>query len=176
MSGGGRLLSRGDLALDLGGDFVQAQGGELVADKSLSLKVSGDISNFGKLSAGMNLDIEARNIDNSASAEISSSGVTHVTTAGTLHNRGLIDGSATELDAGTVDNVGTGRIYGGNVSIAAALLNNDVEGDIAATIAARSGLDIGVRTLNNREHALIFSAGDRNVSMDLKHLVKSVRV
>jgi filamentous hemagglutinin len=160
MNGGGHLLSLGDLALELSGDFAQAQGGELVADKSLSLKVSGDISNSGKLSAGTDLDIEARNVDNAASGEIISSGVTHVTTADTLRNRGLIDGNATEIDAGTVDNAGTGRIYGGNVSIAACAVNNDVENGTAGTIAARSRLDIGVQTLNNREHALIFSGGD----------------
>jgi adhesin HecA-like repeat protein len=160
IAGAGRLLSLGDLALDLSGDYVQAEGNQLAAVGSMSLRLGGDLHNAGKLSAGANLDIEARNVDNDASGEISSGGLTQVSAADTLHNRGLIDGSDTRLDAGTVDNAGTGRIYGDHVSIAAGTLNNDVENGVAATIAARSRLDIGAQTINNREHALIFSAGD----------------
>ncbi|MGZ5198716.1 MAG: two-partner secretion domain-containing protein [Telluria sp.] len=160
MSGRGQLLSLGDLTLNLAGDFVEAQGTELVANRNLSLKVSGDLSNSGKLSAGANLEIAAGNVANATGAEISSNGTTHVTASGSLYNRGLIDGGATEIDAGTVDNSGTGRIYGGIISIAADSLNNDVENNVAGTIAARARLDIGAGTVNNSEHALIFSAGD----------------
>ena len=43
-------------------------------------------------------------------------------------------------------------------------LNNDSETvggtTTAATLAARERLDLGVGVLNNREHALVFSAGD----------------
>jgi filamentous hemagglutinin len=65
---------------------------------------------------------------------------------------------------GTVNNIGTGRIYGDTISIAAGTLNNDAETlngvTKAGTIAARYTLDIGAGTINNREHALLFSAGD----------------
>ncbi|MDR6891032.1 MULTISPECIES: DUF637 domain-containing protein, partial [Variovorax] len=71
---------------------------------------------------------------------------------------------ATQIDAGTLNNIGTGRIYGDAISIAAGTLNNDAETvnglTKAGTIAARDTLDIGAGTINNREHALLFSAGD----------------
>ncbi len=61
-------------------------------------------------------------------------------------------------------NIGTGRIYGDRLGIAAGTLSNDAEAieviTTAATIAARDRLDIGVGSLINREHALIFSGGD----------------
>jgi filamentous hemagglutinin family protein len=84
---------------------------------------------------------------------------------GMLTNRGTIDGGATHIDATTVNNLGTGKIYGDSVSISATTLNNDTEtvaGTIrAGVIAARVGrLDIGAATVNNREHALLFSVGD----------------
>jgi len=80
--------------------------------------------------------------------------------ATTLTNRGLLDGAKTQLAANTLDNLGTGRIYGDDIGIAASTLNNTVESGVAPTIAARNRLDLGVGTLNNREHALIHSEGD----------------
>jgi len=66
--------------------------------------------------------------------------------------------------ANTVNNIGTARIYGDRLSISANTLNNQEETldgtTIAATIAAREQLDIGAQNILNREHALIFSAGD----------------
>ncbi|UEL24369.1 hypothetical protein K6106_02225 [Pseudomonas fluorescens] len=59
-----------------------------------------------------------------------------------------------------LNNLGTGRIYGDQVSIATGQLTNDVEDARAAVIAARERLDIGTGTLLNREHAMLFSAGD----------------
>lgn len=93
------------------------------------------------------------------SGSITSSETTTITVT-TLTNRGLIDGASTQLAANTLDNLGTGRIYGDHIGIAADTLNNDVESGTAATIAARNRLDLGVGTLNNREHALIHSEGD----------------
>jgi filamentous hemagglutinin len=56
--------------------------------------------------------------------------------------------------------MGTGRIYGDNLSIAASQVNNEAEDGKAASIAARHRLNIGASTLSNSEHAIIFSSGD----------------
>ena len=69
--------------------------------------------------------------------------------AHSLTNRGLIDGRDTQVNAGTP---------GGP----AGTVNNDSEtiggATSAVTLAARERLDLGV--LNNREHSLVFSAGN----------------
>ncbi|MBU3057451.1 MAG: adhesin, partial [Pseudomonas indica] len=79
---------------------------------------------------------------------------------GTVTNRGLIDGQLTQLFAPTFHNLGSGRLYGDTLAIAVGTLLNDAEDGKAPVIAARERLDIGVQTLDNREHALIFSAGN----------------
>ncbi len=157
LSGDGRILSQGDLSLNLAGDFTNT--GELQANGKATVKTRGTLTNQSALKAGDTLTVSAGNIDNTASGEISA-GTTNLSAAGTLTNRGLIDGGNTNIDAGTVNNLGTGRIYGDHVAIQAGTVNNDVENGTAATIAARNRLDIGAQTVTNREHALIFSGGD----------------
>ncbi|MFD2426825.1 filamentous hemagglutinin N-terminal domain-containing protein [Ralstonia solanacearum] len=157
LSGDGRILSQGDLSLNLAGDFTNT--GELQANGKATVKTRGTLTNQSALKAGDTLTVSAGNIDNTASGEISA-GTTNLSAAGTLTNRGLIDGGSTNIDAGTVNNLGTGRIYGDHVAIQAGTVNNDVENGTAATIAARNRLDIGAQTVTNREHALIFSGGD----------------
>ncbi|MBW0698340.1 hypothetical protein JET58_09740, partial [Escherichia coli] len=41
-----------------------------------------------------------------------------------------------------------------------ATFNNLEENGVAATLAGRERVDLGVQTLNNRTHSLIYSAGD----------------
>ncbi|KAB8057267.1 hypothetical protein, partial [Janthinobacterium violaceinigrum] len=116
-------------------------------------------TNAGKIQARSTLTLGAANFDNTSTGDINA-GTTRVNVGGVLNNRGVIDGINTELNVGTLNNAGTGRIYGDHLSIGGGTVNNDVEGGVAATIAARTRLDIGVTTLNNREHGLIFSGGD----------------
>ncbi|MEI7430735.1 MAG: filamentous hemagglutinin N-terminal domain-containing protein, partial [Betaproteobacteria bacterium] len=116
----------------------------------------------GMIKVANKLSLNADYLDNSATGEVSAS-TTQLTIGDTLTNRGLIDGIDTRINAATLNNIGTGRIYGDTLSIAAGTINNINEkvGDVtkAATIAARRRLDIGAKTLNNREHSLIYSEG-----------------
>ncbi len=69
----------------------------------------------------------------------------------TLTNRGLIDSNgSTQINAGTVNNIGTGRIYGDAISIGAGSSTTSAETvngvTKSATIAARDSLDIGADT------------------------------
>ncbi|WGG52841.1 hemagglutinin repeat-containing protein [Rugamonas sp. DEMB1] len=155
----GRLLSLGDLTLDLSGNYRQDAGGELTTNGNATIILGGDLQNAGTLRAGGTLAITAANIENTASGDMHAT-TTRVSAAGVLNNRGVIDGGDTEVNAGTLNNLGAGRIYGDHLSIGAGTLNNNVEGGIAATIAARGRLDIGAQAINNNEHALIFSAGE----------------
>ncbi|WP_309903626.1 DUF637 domain-containing protein [Variovorax soli] len=160
---GGKLLSQGDMHLALVQNVVIAAGSETLANRDLSLDTHGDISNKGKLAAGNALLLGARNIDNAATGDLRGS-TTRLNASGTVTNRGIIDGAVTRIDANTLTNIGTGRIYGDRISIGAGTLNNLSETGnglgSAATLAARERLDIGAQAINNRDAALIFSDGD----------------
>ena len=156
---GGQLLSHRDLAIDLSGKLDNT--GEITANRNADINVGDTLANSGKLQAGTTLAVTAASIDNQTTGEILAPDLKlSATDTHTLTNRGLIDGGGTRIDAITLNNLGTGRIYGDHLAIAATTLNNEKEGSNAPVIAARDRLDLGVTTLNNREGALIFSAGD----------------
>lgn len=159
----GSILSGGDLSLSQQDDIHIAAGSQTIANGSLSVATQGTLTNEGRLAAGNALTVTAADVDNRVSGELSSQNTT-INASGTLTNRGVIDGSVTRINAGTLTNIGTGRIYGDQLAISASTLNNVAEtvngATSAATIAARQRLDLGVGTLNNRDGALIFSVGD----------------
>ncbi|STR27861.1 adhesin HecA family 20-residue repeat (two copies) [Janthinobacterium lividum] len=166
LSGSGNVMSRGDLNLDLSGNYIIEAGAQVIANRNASLSVGGSLVNAGKVQAGQTLALNAYSLDNTSSGDINA-GTTKVNIGATLTNRGVIDGVNTQIDAGTLNNFGSGRIYGTALSIGAGTLNNDVEGGVAATIASRGSLDIGATTITNREHALIFSSGDMAIGGSL---------
>ena len=157
LSGDGSVLSRGDLDVSVNGDFVNT--GNVEASGNVGFQTTGQLTNRAAMRAGAALNASASTIDNTETGELSAV-ETQVAAAGGITNRGLIDGQDTTVSSGVVSNKGTGRIYGDHLAISAGTLNNDAEKGAAATIAARSRLDIGAQTVNNRDHALIFSAGD----------------
>ncbi|WP_057092355.1 hemagglutinin repeat-containing protein [Comamonas thiooxydans] len=162
LRGAGEIASRGDVSLNLQGDHTLA--GTLQAGGNLQLQTTGTLTNPVTVQAGKNLTVNASNLDNQATGELLSGQTTQLTISDTLANRGLIDGADTRIQAGNVNNVGTGRIYGDRVAIAANALTNQEETlagiTQAATIAARERMDLGVQNITNRENALIYSAGD----------------
>jgi filamentous hemagglutinin len=183
LSGDGKVLSGGDATISLTNDYTHTSGGQLQAANDLTLTTAGNISNQANILAGNTLTLNAVNIDNTAVSEISGLN-THINAANTLTNRGLIDGSDTFITAGTVNNIGTGSILGDHLAIAATTLNNDTETVVnngtgtpistttAAVIGARNRLDLGISgTITNREHAMLFSAGDLAIAgaLDANH-------
>ncbi|WP_276643595.1 hemagglutinin repeat-containing protein [Siccibacter turicensis] len=156
LSGDGKILSDGDMNLNLAQGFTNQS--QTVANGALSLVSGGHVDNQGKLLAGKRLTLNAASASNAAGAELGG-GETHLTLNGTLTNRGLIDGSLTHIQAATLDNLGTGRLYGDRIALQTGTLNNAAENGVAGTIAARDRLDIGAGTLNNSGHGLIYSAG-----------------
>ncbi|MGC9731169.1 hemagglutinin repeat-containing protein [Escherichia coli] len=157
LGGDGKLLSLGDMTLKSNTTFSNS--GQTIANGNLTLSVNGDVSNTGSLLAGSRLDLNSIRLENTEKGEISA-GQTWLNVTDTLLNRGLIDGKYTHLQANTLTNSGTGRIYGDAVGVSAAIFNNLEENGVAATLAGRERVDLGVQTLNNRTHSLIYSAGD----------------
>ncbi|KQW54160.1 hypothetical protein ASC92_22800 [Variovorax sp. Root411] len=166
----GKLLSQGDMELTVTKDISFAAGSETIANNNLSITTSGDITNSGRLASGNDLTLSAKNINNTVTGDIAGK-TTTLNASDTLTNRGVIDGGTTRINAGTLNNYGTGRIYGDTIAIAVGTLNNDAETingvATAGTIAARTQLDIGAVALNNSNGALIFSGGDLAIGREL---------
>ena len=156
LTGDGQLLSLGDMTIHTQQSFNNA--GDVIANGSMTFTTPGSVTNSGNLLAGAKLDISAASLFNAASGEIAA-GATWLTLSSSLSNYGLIDGSQTWLRTETLTNAGTGRIYGDHLSIQATTLNNLAQDGTAATLAGRQRMDIGAQTINNRDHALIYSDG-----------------
>lgn len=156
----GQLLSLGDM------DLHSANGvnntGTTIANGNLTFTTDGDLTNSGQLMAGSALNVQSANLTNLASGEINA-GSTTLTATGTVRNTGLIDGIATRINANTLTNIGTGRIYGDAVGINVDTFNNLAENGTAATLAGRERVNLGVQTLNNADHGLIYSAGSMTI-------------
>lgn len=167
--GNGKLVSQGDLTLDLLGNFTHI--GQLSAQRDLTLTIGGQFLNQGQLLAGNGIYLHAAQLQNAGTGSILANFVT--LQADSLTNRGLIDSIITRITAQTLDNLGTGRIYGDRIAIQLDTLNQDAEGGFAPVIAARDRLDIGVGTLNNRENALIFSGGNLYIGRTIDDSVVS---
>ncbi|WP_139133869.1 filamentous hemagglutinin N-terminal domain-containing protein, partial [Pseudomonas sp. 21C1] len=165
--GSGRALSLGDLTFSLQRDLDLS--GQIQANNRVDLNTAGSIKNAGRLLAGTSLLLSAQALDNAVNAEISA-GQVNLKLTDTLTNRGLIDGQQVRVQATTLNNLGTARLYGDQLAIDASTLNNRDENDSAATIAARDSLNIGVDNLDNREASLIFSAGDLAIGGSLSAL------
>ena len=78
-----------------------------------------------------------------------------------LSNDGLIDGQYTRISAASLSN--RGRIYGDTVAIRAGELVNTAGAQGGAVIASRGSLDLGIGSLVNERHALIYSAADLRI-------------
>ncbi|ENO89831.1 hemagglutinin repeat-containing protein [Thauera linaloolentis] len=164
ISGDGRLRSNSDLAFDLDADIVNT--GEISTAGDIRMTTTGTLSNSGTVRAGDELVLKASSLTNEATGTLAG-GMLDISVSGTLDNHGLIDGGETRIQAGTLDNLGSGRIYGDHLAITAGTLNNLADGSSAPVIAARERLDLGVGALNNRDEALIFSAGDLSIGGSL---------
>lgn len=136
------------------------EGGRLVSEGELRLHTGGLQNSHGQIqSVGDILFDSVRGVVDNVSGLIRS-GSAITLNALQFINRGLIDGKYTHLQVNTLTNSGTGRIYGDAVGVSAATFNNLDENGVAATLAGRERVDLGVQTLNNRTHSLIYSAGD----------------
>ncbi|MFU2127761.1 hemagglutinin repeat-containing protein, partial [Gallibacterium anatis] len=154
----GNIKSHQDASITLQKDLILTQ--PFAVNGHLSIKTAGDLINQTQLVTGKGLQITAKHIENPINSELSAPKTKLI--AGSLTNRGLIDGTQNIIHATILNNLGTGRIYGDVLAIQSHVLNNQPENDdnIAATIAARQQLDLGVGTLTNRDHALILSLGN----------------
>uniref|UniRef100_UPI0023AF9945 hemagglutinin repeat-containing protein n=1 Tax=Sedimenticola hydrogenitrophicus TaxID=2967975 RepID=UPI0023AF9945 len=171
LTGDGQLQSSGDIDLTLQSELNNS--GKIQADQRLALSTTAALINSGQLQAQGQVSLHAGEIDNQVTGEISAT-ATELVATGRLTNRGIVDGVTTRLQADHIDNIGTGRIYGDRLALAARQFTNRESNGSAATVAARARLDIGTDELINREGALLFSAGDLHIGGQLNELDQAV--
>ena len=160
------VTTEGDISIKLLDSFAQTSAGSIQANGNLDMQTKGDVTNAGLIQSRQVLTLQAANINNQLGGEISA-GATQLAANGSITNRGLIDGSFTLLQANEITNIGTGRIYGNQLSILAGSLSNLNEAGKAAVIAARERLDIGAYVVTNQDGALLLSLGDMAVGNTL---------
>lgn len=156
LTGDGQLLSTGDMAVTSQQGFSNQ--GMLIANNNLTLTTDGDITNSGQLLAGNSLNVHGTSLTNQLAGEING-GTDRLYFTHSITNYGLIDGGLTWLETGTLNNTGTGRIYGDSVGVNVITFNNLPANGVAPVLAGRQQVNIGAQTINNNEHALIYSDG-----------------
>jgi filamentous hemagglutinin len=178
---------KNDLGHLVGGNELQvatssaAPGGVMESKQNLTLTVNGDYDNTASLSAQENLSIIAANIRNSGTLKagdtftantgnlFNSGGIeavnNRITAAGTLTNTGLIDAADNRITAAVLDNVGSGRIYGGAIDGSGQLQVNAarIANSAGASIMSRSAMALSGQTLDNGIGSLIYSLGDMQI-------------
>lgn len=156
LHGLGTLQSAGDLSFHYAGALNQP--GDLSSGRDMTLSVGGALDNSATISAARDLNIKANSLTNHATGQLLAGGANTITVAHGLTNAGLIDGAVTRINAGSVDNLA--RIYGDKVAILANTLVNSAGAGGGAVIASRGTMDLGVASLVNRAHALIYAGAD----------------
>ncbi|WP_066078902.1 two-partner secretion domain-containing protein, partial [Bergeriella denitrificans] len=173
----GTLAAGRDLGISLQDDFTTAH--NIEAGRALSISTQGRLQNAHLLQGGAAVTLNTADIDNTADGKIQSGSDTRLS-ASNITNRGLINSNGLTRIEGkdTVENIGSGKIYGDHVAFAAGKLLNREEtagGETrAAVIAARERLDIGAQDITNQESALLSSEGRLKIggSLDAGHQTK----
>ncbi|MDQ9029077.1 two-partner secretion domain-containing protein [Acinetobacter nosocomialis] len=163
LTGDGKVLSQGQLNLQLNDDYVQDAQGQLQAQGNLNLSSKGKVTNHGAIKSNGQLSISANTIENAVDGSLESQ-QTQLESVGVLNNYGLINGSNTYVKAGQLNNI-AGRIYGDHIALQANTLNNQSLNGLAPVIASRGDLDLGVQVLNNLENNLNHQSGSQIIAM-----------
>ncbi|MBG2876651.1 hemagglutinin repeat-containing protein [Proteus alimentorum] len=202
LSGNGEIISAGNSEIQLKTAFKLEQDATIKAQNSLILSSEDEIHNAGFIYAGERLSLQATNLNNSESVEpvesdylvtarskrsiddnekrngeISAKQLI-LTISEKLQNTGLIDafGGTLTLTADAIYNQAGGRIYGDNIQLKSHQFDNYAQlEDIAPVLASRENLQLFSNTINNRNHALIYSGGDMAIAgFETENLPESV--
>ena len=170
LTGEGKIIAQKSLVLDINQQVENT--GRIQAGESLTANFRQGFTNKGLFSSLGDLALTTTNIINALSGEISGQ-KTHITASSNTLNTGLIDGVQTYIQSQSLSNLGTGRIYGDELTIATKQLINDKQDDRAAVIAGRQSVNLAVDDLLNRDHALIYSDGDLVIGYALNNQLQA---
>ncbi|WP_235429533.1 hemagglutinin repeat-containing protein [Chromobacterium vaccinii] len=157
LANAGSLLAGQDLSLKLQGDFVNAAGTQLQANRNLSVSASGNLVNNGQLQSSGNLSLSGVNWTNNGSVNIGGTLSTQLSQS--LVNAGSLGAGALDIHAASLTN--TASITAGDIAIQAGSLDNS-GGKALLASAGGMALNIG-GTLNNHDGAWLYSQGDMRI-------------
>ncbi|KMO05590.1 hemagglutinin repeat-containing protein [Chromobacterium violaceum] len=157
LANAGSLLAGQDLSLKLQGDFVNAAGTQLQANRNLSISASGNLVNNGQLQSSGNLSLTGVNWTNNGSVNIGGTLSTQLSQS--LVNAGSLGAGALDIHAAGLTN--TASITAGDITIQAGSLDNS-GGKAVLASAGGMALNIG-GTLNNHDGAWLYSQGDMRI-------------
>ncbi|OHX20051.1 hemagglutinin repeat-containing protein, partial [Chromobacterium sphagni] len=159
LANAGSLLAGQDLSLklQLQGDFVNAAGTQLQANRNLSVSASGNLVNNGQLQSSGNLSLSGVNWTNNGSVNIGGTLSTQLSQS--LVNAGSLGAGALDIHAASLSN--TASITAGDIAIQAGSLDNS-GGKALLASAGGMALNIG-GTLNNHDGAWLYSQGDMRI-------------
>ncbi|MDG2914915.1 filamentous hemagglutinin N-terminal domain-containing protein, partial [Bisgaard Taxon 10/6] len=132
---------------------------DIIGRSGLNFSTQGALVNQANFSSQGSVTVRAQSLDNRETGRISAR-YTDLTVGSDLTNRGLIKG-AEQLNirvGNQLNNIGSGRIYGGNIALQARkLINQDERFNnkvTSAVIAAIQRLDIGALEISNEQNYL----------------------
>nr|WP_268753715.1 hemagglutinin repeat-containing protein [Chromobacterium vaccinii] len=157
LANAGSLLAGQDLSLKLQGDFVNAAGTQLQANRNLSISASGNLVNNGQLQSSGNLSLSGVNWTNNGSVNIGGTLSTQLSQS--LVNAGSLGSGVLDIHAASLSN--TASITAGDIAIQAGSLDNS-GGKALLASAGGMALNIG-GTLNNHDGAWLYSQGDMRI-------------
>ncbi len=159
-TGSGKAIAGRDANITLQGDYTNASGNVLFANRNLTFTTAGNLTNQTALEAVGDLTVSAANIYNQAAGGSFNSTRTSLTATGDIINDGRIDGSIITANSNNFTN--NASIIGDYVTITANNLTN--QGD-AAIIGATTNIDLWITNLlSNLSGAEIYSMGNLNIA------------
>lgn len=147
LQGNGAISAVDDLQVSINSEQPVKLEAALQANGSVRLTAPGELSIHSSVQAGTQLTVTAHVIHNQAEGSMRANGETQIVVGkaagGCLNNRGLIDGSTTEVRGHSLNNLRSGAISGNQLLLEADLVINDgseASDQRTATLAARQGL------------------------------------
>ncbi|WP_059812967.1 hemagglutinin repeat-containing protein [Burkholderia ubonensis] len=166
--GSGHVVADRDATVSLQGDYTNAAGNQITANRNLTLSTTGQLTNTGTLSAVGNLTTHSNGLVNSGEIMSGTPGVagTGATTldagAGDISNDGRIEGN--EIATAGQHLTNTGAMIGGAITNTARSILNDGS---RAVMAGTQGVNLyAADEMTNRGGASIISLGDVNIARD----------
>lgn len=159
LTGAGTLHAGQDLAVATQGDYVNAAGSRLKAERDLSFGTTGVFTNQGRFEAVNILDLSSGRIVNEAGGTINAA-TTKLAAAGEIANAGRLEGNTLTTSSDTLNNTGT--MIGGMLTTNARAVHNI---GAAAVMAATDTLNVYARQqVTNTGSATLYSLGDLHIA------------
>ena len=150
ITGNGQAIAGRDASISLQGNYINAAGNVLKANRNLTLNTTGNFTNQTALEAVGNLSLNAANITNQSGALINAN-TGNINTAGMLTNQGtIVANSKLTASANVIRNSGT--LVAGDMALGATqLIENVGPSAFIGASNALGTLEILAPTIQNRD-------------------------